>query len=1377
MNNRHVIENAVFDISFGSEEDAFKNQFELDDFVKGRLMPVVDRVFDELAGSEKVFRIEELEIDLGDVAYDGYQDKIVARLEDRLRTVLRIKLQSITAHPSPIDTEVSRYDLEFEQLQYFLLNGRMPWHAGLGLGQALDQLLQRVAGSGATRLRDFLRGSTGRRTAINRLVSQFPDEVLASMVASISGSHAGFVTGFVDELRELWLKDRLAGYVGKEARDQIWEHLIDELVETGAISFDRRYLASRIIQRIEEAQAGSRSELSSIPSNVVTPPETSGDPGPQLQESTLEPRGGPLAEPPAALDDHYDEMHSTVLADKTGVAPMAGDESRSQSLALVRSFDLYDYVRHRLVHGRPPDDGREDSVTTQINQLAREFPWELLRLFRELQAGDIAVGGMVAGLTPQELGHIIQTFLSLTQETSEEGPSDLVRAIGAYAGRANDLRSYYRQVLERLVQDEIIDLEIIVESDQPAMETVSQNEAAASVPPDMDGHGISDLADYLREGRVVSGTEAASHDEAAKETEAAASVQPNTDGDGLSDLADHLREERVVSGTETASHEEAARETEAAASVPPDTDGDGLSDLVDYLREGRVVSGTEAARLARFVESLLAVQSARIRDLLDRSLVQREASNRLIDLLADRTITRVLLLMRPAEHYQVQRLADTLAAALPFKELSLVPGLVRRLKWQFIFRYLFEDGRGFEQDDFIRSFAAFVARETGQVDPGSFLTLLTQKLATNILPATREIHQDILRALTRVNGAYQGGTRELPLAEGGNSEQKGAPSSAQQPGRNFDARSSEGSSESGFEEPGQEDHRAESLALIHSYDLYDHLLQSLVQTTGVQEREVEPAQQIIAQLAREYPWQLLRLFRELQAGGLSTTQVAAALSVQDLTLLVQSFLALNQQVSGEGSTDLMLTIDIYAGRSADQHRFYFRVLDSLVLGHIIDFEGIAADNDPVNPSQDVEAPPVPHENVVAAAWPISPSMEDLEHDSPASPGELSTSSEETRGPSRSGEDGLDALAEFLQGDRTLSAQEASLLAHSVELIIAGQPARMRSLLDRLMAHRDVIDRLIGLLTDRLLTRVLFLVRPVEHHLVQRSADILAEACQVTDVEIGPGRVRQLKWQFIFRYLMEERRHYELGDFVRRFAGFVADETGQTDRREFLARLGQRLALNILPSTREIHLEVLGALTELGPAETEARATAPREEAIRRASRDRAEEPNITENIYIANAGLVLAAPYLPRLFNMLGLTQGAALPDVNGAERAVHLLQYMANQSTDTPEYQLVLNKILCGVPLGRPIVRSIDISDGERETVDGLILGIIQNWTAIGSTSPAGFRESFLQREGRLQLRNDSWQLLVEPRPFDMLLDRIPWSFSIIKHAWMDRVLHVEWR
>jgi len=36
---------------------------------------------------------------------------------------------------------------------------------------------------------------------------------------------------------------------------------------------------------------------------------------------------------------------------------------------------------------------------------------------------------------------------------------------------------------------------------------------------------------------------------------------------------------------------------------------------------------------------------------------------------------------------------------------------------------------------------------------------------------------------------------------------------------------------------------------------------------------------------------------------------------------------------------------------------------------------------------------------------------------------------------------------------------------------------------------------------------------------------------------------------------------------------------------------------------------------------------------------------------------------------------------------------------------------------------------------------------------------------------------LTIEPGTFDMLLDSLPWSYSVIKHAWMERAIHVTWR
>ncbi|SFK24766.1 hypothetical protein SAMN05216302_1002150 [Nitrosomonas aestuarii] len=166
-----------------------------------------------------------------------------------------------------------------------------------------------------------------------------------------------------------------------------------------------------------------------------------------------------------------------------------------------------------------------------------------------------------------------------------------------------------------------------------------------------------------------------------------------------------------------------------------------------------------------------------------------------------------------------------------------------------------------------------------------------------------------------------------------------------------------------------------------------------------------------------------------------------------------------------------------------------------------------------------------------------------------------------------------------------------------------------------------------------------------------------------------------------------------------------------------------------------------------------------------------------EAFSIHNAGQILAAPYLPRLFGRLGLIEAGVFIDRQAAERAVHLLQFMVNEKTHSPEYWLLLNKILCGLSAGIPVCNQIELSYRERDTIEDLMRGMIQNWKTIGKTSIKGLRETFLQRQGRLQLKDGIWFLTIEPGPFDMLLDQLPWSFSVIKHSWMERAIHVTWR
>jgi hypothetical protein len=123
------------------------------------------------------------------------------------------------------------------------------------------------------------------------------------------------------------------------------------------------------------------------------------------------------------------------------------------------------------------------------------------------------------------------------------------------------------------------------------------------------------------------------------------------------------------------------------------------------------------------------------------------------------------------------------------------------------------------------------------------------------------------------------------------------------------------------------------------------------------------------------------------------------------------------------------------------------------------------------------------------------------------------------------------------------------------------------------------------------------------------------------------------------------------------------------------------------------------------------------------------------------------------------------------------LIQYIVLGTDTFPEHQLVLNKILTGIDISDALPNGFDITETEEDTINHMIKGIIQHWSALKNTSVDGFRESFMKREGIIYSNDKGWNLTVEQRGYDVLIDRLPWSFVTTRHKWMNNTLFVKWR
>jgi hypothetical protein len=162
-------------------------------------------------------------------------------------------------------------------------------------------------------------------------------------------------------------------------------------------------------------------------------------------------------------------------------------------------------------------------------------------------------------------------------------------------------------------------------------------------------------------------------------------------------------------------------------------------------------------------------------------------------------------------------------------------------------------------------------------------------------------------------------------------------------------------------------------------------------------------------------------------------------------------------------------------------------------------------------------------------------------------------------------------------------------------------------------------------------------------------------------------------------------------------------------------------------------------------------------------------------VYIQNAGMILAHPFLPQLLASTGcLEHKQVLPEKQ--QKAVQLLHYLTTGGETDREFNLTFEKYLCGLPLETPLTQLSEIGSADKQECDEVLRSMVSFWPALKNTSPDGLRQMFFHRNGKLDLHKSPHKLYIERKAQDVLLDKLQWNISIVKLPWMDDLLFVEW-
>jgi len=358
---------------------------------------------------------------------------------------------------------------------------------------------------------------------------------------------------------------------------------------------------------------------------------------------------------------------------------------------------------------------------------------------------------------------------------------------------------------------------------------------------------------------------------------------------------------------------------------------------------------------------------------------------------------------------------------------------------------------------------------------------------------------------------------------------------------------------------------------------------------------------------------------------------------------------------------------------------------------------------------------------------------------------------------------LSRLLHELQRELTTSAGSELLVAASTSVLKAPETTE-ENRISKVLQTGDL----------KKIERLLITYTPREHDFIRDFA-VWLNSCLRQELlpSVTEHDFSWVIWNIVFSFLLKNK---QTAHFSRKaFLEFVLEQLAQH------YRLPQNKLLNsqvLLKHTAQPVPELTRLLQDIQQEQTNKQSDKLSElDHSQQVLEQEIAEEEFLESTYIDNAGLALLTPYLPRLFDMLQLTEAGSFKDRDAQIRAMFLLQYLVFERTEFPEYQMTFNKLLTGFQTGIPIPLSVELTDAEKETADGLLQAVIQHWKKLNNTSIAGLRESFLRREGKICAIDEGLQLTVENRAYDMLLDSVPWGYSTIKFSWMKDTIQVKWR
>jgi hypothetical protein len=261
---RHKIKRQILELQLESREKAIYIQNRAGRVYRDKLIPIIDECCNELSHPDVVYKVDRLELDLGNINLRHLEKEMTLNLGSKLRRRLSEKIKaaervskSFSPHPvhssGAVREEKEKTISELALFEWFVQKGNLPPDVEKIDDAELENILERLIINSPNPLKKLIFQLVENKTQLKRLIFHFSDDIMARIIQMFPSGPFRSVLDFKDDMKQILEKTQALTKASKtKVRLGIWMGIFKATIPKKPDQPERLRWAEKVIIQLAD---------------------------------------------------------------------------------------------------------------------------------------------------------------------------------------------------------------------------------------------------------------------------------------------------------------------------------------------------------------------------------------------------------------------------------------------------------------------------------------------------------------------------------------------------------------------------------------------------------------------------------------------------------------------------------------------------------------------------------------------------------------------------------------------------------------------------------------------------------------------------------------------------------------------------------------------------------------------------------------------------------------------------------------------------------------------------------------------------------------------------------------------------------------------